>query len=326
MEAEAAMLANRRILCPTDFSDFSERALEQAIALADPRETRITLLHVVPPLIPPAAAMPFPVTPTLDARARGVALEALSRFGEPARAAGIETELEVREGSIAGQVVKIAEALPADLVVIGTHGLTGFDRFMLGSVTEKVLHRVGCPVLTVPRAPQGRLRARPGRFQAILCPLDFADPSARALRVAESLARESGARLLLLHVVEGWPEDDARDHSHWTVPEYRRFLLNEARERLSTVVSAEGRALCRVEDVVAAGKPYVEILRLAAERAVDLVVMGVHGRGRTDLALFGSTAQHVVREAGCPVLTVPCADGVTRRGGVRELTGASTKC
>jgi nucleotide-binding universal stress UspA family protein len=188
------MLANRRILCPTDFSDFSERALEQAIALADPRETRITLLHVVPPLIPPAAAMPFPVTPTLDARARGVALEALSRFGEPARAAGIETELEVREGSIAGQVVKIAEALPADLVVIGTHGLTGFDRFMLGSVTEKVLHRVGCPVLTVPRALQGRPPARPGRFQTVLCPLDFADPSARALHGPGALRLHGPAR------------------------------------------------------------------------------------------------------------------------------------
>jgi len=55
------------------------------------------------------------------------------------------------------------------------------------------------------------------------------------------------------------------------------------------------------------------------------VVMGIHGRGRPDLALFGSTAQHVVREAGCAVLTVPCADGVTRGGGVRELTGAGAK-
>ncbi len=320
------MLANRRILCPTDFSDFSERALEQAIALADPRETRITLLHVVPPFIPPAAAMPFPVGPTLDARARRTALEALRRFGEPARAAGIDTELEVREGSIAGQVVKLAETLPADLVVMGTHGLTGFDRLMLGSVTEKVLHRVACPVLTVPRAPlPGRSLARAGKFQGILCPLDFGDPSARALHVAVALARESGARLLLVHVVEGWAENDSQDHSHWTVPEYRRFLVNEARERLSIAVSAEDRALCRVEELVAAGKPYLEILRLAAERAVDLVVMGVHGRGPLDVGLFGSTAQHVAREAVCPVLTVRCADGAPRRGIVRELTGAGAR-
>jgi nucleotide-binding universal stress UspA family protein len=320
------MLANRRILCPTDFSEFSERALEQAIALAEPRTTRITLLHVVPPFIPPAAAMPFPVVPTLDAQARKTLLKALDRFGEPARAAGIETELEVREGSIAGQVVKLAETLPADLVVMGTHGLTGFDRLMLGSVTEKVLHRVGCPVITVPRPLEGRPPTRSPRFQTILCPLDFADPSARALRVAVSLARESRARLLLLHVVEGWAENDAHDHSHWTVPEYRRMLENEGRERLSAAVSAEERASCRVEEVLAAGKPYVEILRLAAERAVDLVVMGVHGRGPADLALFGSTAQHVVREAGCPVLTVPCTDVAGPRGHVRELTGAGTKC
>jgi nucleotide-binding universal stress UspA family protein len=320
------MLANRRILCPTDFSEFSERALEQAIALAEPRATQITLLHVVPPFIPPAAAMPFPVVPTLDAQARRTLLKALGRVGEPARAAGIETELEVREGSIVGQVVKLAETLPADLVVMGTHGLTGFDRLMLGSVAERVLRRVGCPVITVPRAAKGRPPVLRGGFQTILCPLDFADPSARALRVAVPLARESGARLLLAHVVEGWAENDARDHSHWTVPEYRRHLENEARARLSAAVSAGERASCRVEEVLAAGKPYLEILRLAAERAVDLVVMGVHGRGATDLALFGSTAQHVVREAGCPVLTVPCAGVARPSGDVRELTGAGTKC
>jgi nucleotide-binding universal stress UspA family protein len=320
------MLANRRILCPTDFSAFSERALEHAIALANRRESFLTLLHVVPPHIPPAAALPFPVTPRLDVHARQAALEALGRFAEPARAAGIETTLEVREGSIVGHVVKLAEALPADLVVMGTHGLSGFDRLMLGSVTEKVLRRASCPVLTVPRALRegGGMRRR--GVETIVCPLDFADPSARALRIAVSLARDSGARLLLLHVIEGWAENDARDHSHWTVPEYRRFIENEGRERLAAAVGPEDRAACPTEDVLAAGKAYVEILRLAAERAADLVVMGVHGRGPADLTFFGSTAQHVVREATCAVLTVRSGDGVTRDAKVRDLTGAGTKC
>jgi nucleotide-binding universal stress UspA family protein len=155
------MLSKRRILCPTDFSRFSERALAYAVALADPRETVLTVLHVVPSLIPPAAV---PVTPQLDARARQVALDSLGRFAEPARRAGIETELEVREGSIAGHVVKLAEALPADLVVMGTHGVGGFEGVRLGSVTEEVLSRVRCPVLTVPLAlpEHGRvLRASP---------------------------------------------------------------------------------------------------------------------------------------------------------------------
>jgi nucleotide-binding universal stress UspA family protein len=320
------MLANRRILCPTDFSEFSERALERAIALADRHSTRITLLHVVPPLIPPAAAMPFPSTPSLDVRAQIVALETLGRFAEPARAAGIETELEVREGGVAGHVVKLAETLPADLVVMGTHGLSGFERLMLGSVAEKVLRRAPCPVLTVPRALRGGLAPGIASLSTIVCPLDFADPSARALHVAHSLARESGARLLLLHVVEGWPEDDADDHSHWAVPEYRRLLERTSREGLASALAPEEREGLAVEEVIAAGKPYVEILRLAAERFADLVVMGVHGRGVTDLALFGSTAQHVVREAACPVLTMRSGRGVARREAAGALTGVGTSC
>jgi nucleotide-binding universal stress UspA family protein len=317
------MLANRRILCPTDFSQFSERALERAIALADPRTSVISVLHVVPPLVPPAS-LPFPMAPTLDVNARQAALDALGRFAEPARAAGIETALEVREGSIAGHVVKLAETLPADVVVMGTHGLSGFERFLLGSVTEKVLRRAPCPVLTVPRAVGET--GDPARLETILCPLDFADPSARALRIAVGLARESGAHLLLLHVIEGWAENDVRDHSHWAVPEYRRFLENEGRVRLESALGAEDRAACRAETILEAGKPYVEILRVAAERAADLVVMGVHGERATDLNLFGSTAQHVVRQAGCPVLTVRSAKEATRKAEVRELTGAGTTC
>jgi nucleotide-binding universal stress UspA family protein len=318
------MLANRRILCPTDFSHFSERALEQAIALAESKTSVITVLHVVPPLIPPAA-LPFPLSPTLDVNARQAALDAVGRFSEPVRAAGIRTELEVREGSIAGQVVKLAETLPADVVVMGTHGLSGFERLMLGSVTERVLRRAPCPVLTVPRAMPERGDTGRRRLETILCPLDFADPSARALRIATALARENGARLLLLHVIEGWAENDVRDHSHWAVPEFRRFLEKEGRSRLDNALAAEDREACRAETVLEAGKPYVEILRLAAERAADLVVMGVHGAGATGIDLFGSTAQHVVRQATCPVLTVGCGREAQRPEDGRELTAAGAK-
>ena len=298
------MVAIRRILCPTDFSDFSGRAQHHAIALARRHESEIVFAYVVPPMIPPAASLPFPVTPALDVRARQAAIDELGRFAKPARAAGIPTRLEVREGSIAGNIVKLAESLPADLVVMGTHGLSGFERLMLGSVTEKVLRRASCPVLTVPRPAREADHTPHAGFKNIVCPLDFADPAGRALRLALSLARENSARLYLLHVLEGWAEDDARDHSHWTVPEYRRFLEKDAKERLHAAVGPEDRKACVVEEVLEAGKPYVEILRLAAERASDLIVMGAHGRGPVDVMLFGSTAQHVVRAAACPVITV----------------------
>jgi nucleotide-binding universal stress UspA family protein len=302
------MLAKRRILSPTDFSHFSERALAYAVALADRRETVLTLLHVVPPTIPPTPALPFPLTPQLEARARQAALDSLARFAKPARLAGIETELEVREGSIAGHIVKLADVLSADLVVMGTHGAGGSEGDRLGSVAEEVLSRVRCPMLTVPRALREHGTARPGRLETILCPLDFADPTARALRIAASLAREKGARLLLLHVLEGWAEDDY-----------------EGRARLASALGPEDRAALRTEEMLAAGKPYLEILRLATERAADLVVMGVHGRRRTDLWRLGSSAQHVVRGAICPVLTVRSGAGWPRKTEVRDLASVGTR-
>jgi nucleotide-binding universal stress UspA family protein len=295
------MVAIRRILCPTDFSDFSESALEQAIALGKRYRAEITCLHVVPTLMPPSIGFALP--PRSDARARQAALEELGRFAAPARAAGFEPRLEVREASVAPTILEVARSLPADLVVMGTHGLSGFERLMLGSVAEKVLRRAPCPVLTVPqRAAKPSTEPRTA-YERILVPLDFADSSLLALRMALYLATDFGSRLTLLHVMEGLPDDRTRDWSHWTVPEYRNALEEYARERLHGVLDTDERKGFCVEEVVTSGKAYAEILRVAEERTASLVVMGTHGASLGN-ALFGSTAQHVVRASACPVLTV----------------------
>jgi nucleotide-binding universal stress UspA family protein len=294
-------VAIRRILCPTDFSEFSTGALQQAIALGRRYRAEITCLHVIPTLMPPSVGFALP--PRSDPRARQAALEQLGRFVAPLRAAGFEPRLEVREASVAPSILELAESLPADLVVMGTHGLSGFERMMLGSVAEKVLRGAACPVLTVPR---GALQARTGPaadFERILCPLDFADPSRRALRLALFLAADHASRVVLLNVVEGLVDDGLRDWSRFTVPEYRKALLEDARVRLHDALDPEERTGLEVEEVVASGKAYAEILRVAEDRSCDLIVMGTHGSA-LGKALFGSTAQHVVRAASCPVLTV----------------------
>lgn len=297
------MVAIQRILCPTDFSEFAKGALEQAIVLGRRYEAEIVSLNVIPTLLPPAAGSSVALPPQSDARARQGALDQLARITEPCRAAGLKTRLEVREGSVANAIVELAEALPADLLVMGTHGVGGFERLMLGSVTERVLRRASCPVLTVPRRAHDAGQPPHAGFRCILCPVDFAEPSDRALRLAVSLARETSARLLLLHVMVGWTHDGERDLSHWTVPEYQQILEKEARQRLHALLGPDDRSACAVEDVLVSGKPYVEILRLAEKQACDLVVMGPHGSA-LGAALFGSTVQHVVRAAACPVVTV----------------------
>jgi universal stress protein A len=156
-------------------------------------------------------------------------------------------------------------------------------------------------VLTV-RPSEAQVAPAP-LFKRILCPVDFSSCSERALEYAVSLAQEADARITLLHVLD-WPLEAPRASAGFDIGDYREVLAAEARERLRVLVPDEARQWCEPAEEVAAGKPYREILRAAREGASELIVMGVHGRGPLDLALFGSTTHHVVREASCPVLVV----------------------
>jgi nucleotide-binding universal stress UspA family protein len=138
----------------------------------------------------------------------------------------------------------------------------------------------------------------------VLCAVDFSAPSLAAVRHALGLTAEAGATLCLLHVIEWLVEDEPGTRiAGFDVPEYRRYLEKDARERLAALLPAHAAAR-PVDALIAGGRPWREILRFVEERHVDLVVMGVRGRSAVDLALFGSTTHHVVRAAACPVLVV----------------------
>lgn len=300
------MIEIRRILCPTDFSDFSRRALEHAVALAHWYEAEITLLHVVP-FVPSVATATFPpgVSPlTLEPMSHERLLEELRRFAEPAAAAGLRFDTVVRDGSAVGEVLDLARTLPADLLVMGTHGRGGFERLVLGSVAEKVLRKACCPVFTVPQPAEGVPAGTPPLFRRILCAVEFSPSSMKALDYALSVAQEANASLTVVHVVEWSPDDEVREHRHFDVPGYRRYLEEEARGLLRRAIPEEARLWCEPHEVVAVGKAHQEILHAAREAKADLIVMGVQGRGAADLMLFGSTTHHVIRESQCPVLTI----------------------
>jgi nucleotide-binding universal stress UspA family protein len=121
---------------------------------------------------------------------------------------------------------------------------------------------------------------------------------------APPLPEEADARLTIVHVFDWRPDDDLLT-ARFDNAEYFEVLKQEARERLDRLVTVETRVWCRPETVTAHGKPYREVLALADANDVDLIVLGVRGRNPIDLALFGSTANQIVRRARCPVLTVP---------------------
>ena len=114
-----------------------------------------------------------------------------------------------------------------------------------------------------------------------------------------SLAQEADARLTVLHVIE-WPASEPV----WTESIDLPSLEHTARVSLQAAVPDAVRAYCQVEEDVKMGKAYRQILKVAEERQSDLIVMGVRGRGTADLMFFGSTTQHIVRAATCPVLTL----------------------
>lgn len=297
------MIRFKRILCPTDFSKFSFRAADYAVALAKHYDGEVHFVHVVPEVLLHPDQYPYLVEPVrTEPEVRRRAHDRLDAFVALTRAEDIGSRFSVKEGSPVATLLSVAEEEDSDLICLGTHGREGVERLVLGSVTEKVLRKAPCPVLTISE-PGEEEAIRPAVFDNILCAVDFAALSLRSLEYALSLAQEAGGNLLLVNVVE-WFSEEPGWETRFNVDDYRQEMEKNVLERLDKVVPAEARNWCQIETVVRSGKSYREILELAEERNVDLIVMGVRGRNPLDLMLFGSTTQHVVRHAKCPVLTI----------------------
>jgi nucleotide-binding universal stress UspA family protein len=298
----------RRILCPLDFSDASDHAFEHALALAGWYGARVSALHVIAPVTVPmmaAGAPPYATQMPVGAaeRQRLVALMS-SRFA----AAGPATPVEaVLQDGFPVQVI-LECARDADLIVLGTHGASGFEHLLLGSVTEKVLRKAACPVLTVP--PRSHAVSRLP-YKHVLCAVDFSESSLTGLEHAMALAREADADLTLATVLEWpWEEPPAPPFDELPAPqaaslkEFRAHREREATKRLAALVPADAAEWCSPSLEVVHGKPWVELLKLADSKPADLLVIGIHGRRAVDMAMFGSTTNQVVRRARCPVMTV----------------------
>jgi nucleotide-binding universal stress UspA family protein len=299
------MITIGSILCPFDGSEFSRRALEHAVALGRWYRAKLTLLHVYSGV--PVARADGPATwlAPLEPQERKRIVAWLADAAAPARAAGVGVEAQVVEGRPAPEIMRAAKEGGADLIVLGTHGRTGFDRLLLGSVTERVLRHAPCPVLTVTaRAVPAYREGRPP-FERIVCPVDFSPASTRALEHALSLAQEAHGRLTLMHAIEPFPEESSMAHfemARFDMAGFHQAMEQSARARLQEAIPEGARDWCRPEILVARGRAWRAILQAAEERDADLIVLGVHGRNPVDLTLFGSTTQHIVRAARCPVM------------------------
>ena len=301
----ATRIQIKHVLCPTDFSDFSVRALRHAVAMARRYDALLSVLHVVPSPVVYGGDIPYFPNPAVDhAAIHKEAAGELRRFVESVLLDRVRVTLEVKGGVPWREIRATAAALPADLLVMGTHGLAGFEHLLLGSVTEKVLRSAECPVLTICHE-EGRTWQAPGLISRILCATDLSESSADTISFALSLATENQAHVRFLHVIESLPQLGAGGYPPpFEIGPLRHEVVQMVRRKLHDAIPGDARAACSIEEQVEVGTAYKEILRLATEERADLIVMGSQGHTSLGAMLFGSTSQHVVRAATCPVLTV----------------------
>jgi nucleotide-binding universal stress UspA family protein len=294
------MLEIKLILCPIDFSEFSIRAYHHALSLAEHYRAKLVAQHVVELSRYPYADY---VASTGDyaefCRAlREAGKERLQEFVMKHTLGEIRPDLVVHEGVAPDSILSFAQVRKTDLIVMGTHGRRGYDRVVLGSVTNRVMRRAPCPVLAICQARHDSSAAGEGpghvhHLSRILFCTDFSENSERALDYAISATAEYDADLTLLHVLEDVPS-----------PTKTEEVIAKSTEHLNKLIPQEGRKTLKIKRAVRIGKPYQQIIQLALEAQMDMVVMGVRGRGALDLAVFGSTTYRVLQLGPCPVLAV----------------------
>jgi nucleotide-binding universal stress UspA family protein len=181
------MVRFEKILCPVDFFPASLRAFDYAVRLAANYRARVHALHVVPPLIPSAYGAPMSLgdlTLEMEQESRRM----LSRLSLKGERQGVPVTTEVLVGDIDIEIHRSLESRQADLVVMGAHGRRGFERWVMGSVTERMLRR--CPVPLIVVGHGSDRRPVPPKISRILVTTDFSDGTADALEYAFSIAQE----------------------------------------------------------------------------------------------------------------------------------------
>lgn len=277
----------------TDFSEPSEAALPFAVAIAREFGATIHALHVL--ILEPLLYATADVTAT-----------AISAVEESARAGMQRVESQLAGVPHKTTVIRGAAVWPSleavmgdsniDLIILGTHGRTGVQKVLLGSVAEEIFRRAPVPVMTI--GPRVRNAAHNGaRFSRILFATDFTPESLAATPYAISLAEENEAQLILIYVIK-------REQNVANRPEEKSIA--NAMHDLLELVPKDAELWCRPEAVVDYGDPADRILQTAAERHADLVVLGVRDAGRhmgTATHIGNAIAHKIVARASCPVLT-----------------------
>lgn len=283
----------KKILCPVDFSDYSILALRYATALAKDNDAELIIYHSIPDLTPAISYLEgeflLTVSDALLSNAKSTLDSWIKKFVDP----DLEVEKVVGQGNPAESIIEISHKRRIDLLVMGTHGVTGYERFLMGSVTNRVLHKSSVPVLVVSKTSHHFIYERdanPVQIKRIVCPLDFDNNNLWTIGIALSFARKYNSEMIFIHVI------NRKQNGNWRDLEKQAFL--KLRSLAAPVVDEKIPA----KFLVLSGDPAELILKTLDEENADLVIMGHHTRNPIEEIFLGSIARRVVTNSSRPIL------------------------
>ncbi|HLW51561.1 MAG TPA: universal stress protein [Candidatus Angelobacter sp.] len=281
----ATKISFKNVLFLTDFSESCESALAYAMGFAK---------HYHAQLFPAHACSPIVLNESTTANAFEQIVEnsrrQLSQLAKDHKFSGPPL---FSEADVQIAFPKWIEEHGIDLVVAGTHGYRGLQRFLMGSTAEFIFRNSTCPVLTV--GPHVAIRPYNGfKADSILFPTDLGPHSEAAVTYALSFARENHAKLTLMHVVS---LDEAFQHD-------RSQLIANARRALEGLLPHDAEEWCSPEIVVEVGDPALEVADFADKERPDLIVLGLPPNKEFSAHFRTGVTYKVISSAPCPVLTV----------------------
>jgi nucleotide-binding universal stress UspA family protein len=318
----------KQIVCAVDFSDFSHLILSYGRALATEFHAKLYVCHVLHEMVMLSSHGQAYITSEKAAKERLDATKVL--LENLVREQKIEAQIIVSQGHAADELTRIVQEKNIDLVIAATHGGSGIKRFLIGSVTDRLVKTLTCPLLVL--HTQKDHPAFPNVFRIpmkkILVGCDFSPESDLAFEYGLSLAQEFQAELHLVHVIK--PEKHIEltttdymkiqegDYLGWTRSEFlnlqqkatddewerRSRLLNRIERQLSHMVPEECRDWCTPIINLLEGKAYSELIHYAEIKKMDMMILGIHGHSLLEQFLVGSTTERVISRSSCPVLAV----------------------
>ena len=304
----------RNILFPTDFTPHARAALKSAAAFARTGQGRIVMFSVQTANVPPNL---FTLPERIFAEEENTWLlqlrtQVLELLADP-MLDGLEVEPVIVEGEPAPEIARAVREYDIDLVTVVTHGRKGLARALWGSTAEEIIAEAPCPVLTI-RPPQHDFVEHRGsrsevHLNRVLLATNFRPSSAAATQVATQLASQCGAELHAVFVIGDYLEQLSAVFPESGLNAKTR-LRDYVQERMTQLARGDS---ARAVPHVSEGRPYAEVVRLAAELDADLIVIGtsVHASIFGGTPVLGSEIERVVRNAPCPVLCVPAARVIT---------------